>query len=295
MKRISAILSLLLIGLSLSAGGWTEPKGGFYIKLDQSFLKANAYYDTEGNRIPIRTLGTYTTSLYARYGVHKKITLFGYIPFFVRNTLNETVGRQTDMTLQPGVANNGFGDMNLGMQYGIYQKKGVAMSLSLLLGIPSGSTSDPNGLFTGDGEFNQLLQFDLGYGRGIGKQTIYGNVYFGFNNRTKGFSEEFRWGLEAGVTLWKRLFIALKADGVESFQNGDGGNEGGIGLFANNVEFILYGPEIAYIHKEKLGVSFRYTTATKVKGTLASPVMAVGVFYKFTPKKKEQEEEPSDL
>lgn len=284
MKRLIIISVFNLMAISLFAGGWVEPKGGFYIKLDQSFLKATAYYDPQGNRIPIRTVGTYTTSLYARYGVHKKVTLFAYVPFLVRNTLNETVGRQTDRTLQSGVAKNGFGDMNIGAQYGFYQKHGLALSLSGMLGIPSGSTSDPNGLFTGDGEFNQLLQFDAGYGKGIGKQVIYGNVYLGFNNRTKGFSEEFRWGLEIGATLWKRVFIALKADGIESFQNGDGGNEGSIGLFANNVEYILYGPEVAYIHNENFGVSFRYSTATKVKGALASPVMAVGLFYKFTPK-----------
>ena len=279
----------LLIGLLLSgtaiAGAWTEPKGGFYIKLDQSFLQATAYYDAAGNRIPIRTLGTYTTSLYARYGVHKKVTLFGYIPFFVRNTLNATEGQQTGRTLQPGVANNGFGDMFVGAQYGFFKKKGFALSISGVLGIPSGSTNDPNGLFTGDGEFNQMLQFDAGYGHLFkGKHTLYSNIYLGFNNRTKGFSEEFRWGLEVGTILWKRIFVAVKADGIESFQNGDGGNEGSIGLFANNVEYILYGPEVGYIHKDKMGVTFRYSTATKVRGALAAPVMAVGVFYKFTPK-----------
>ncbi len=268
----------------LWAGGWSEKKGEGYFKLSQSMLQANGYYDANGNRIAIRTIGTYTTSLYGRYGITDKWTVLAYVPVFVRHTLNEVEGRQSGETLTPGAEKNDFGDMFAGAQYGFFKKKGFALSFTGILGLPTGSTNDPNGLFTGDGEFNQMLQFDAGYGRQIKKQTLYGNLYAGFNHRTRGFSEEIRFGLEVGTVLWKRLFIALKADGIKSLKNNNATQPGSIGLFANNVEYILYGPEIAYIIKEQWGFSYNYTTATAVVTALASPVHQVGVFYKLKAK-----------
>lgn len=287
MKKILAIL-ILAYPIVAFAGGWTEQKRQGYFKISQSWLKANAYYTRDGERIPIRTLGTYTTSLYARYGITNKWTVFTYVPFFMRNTLNKTVGRTSGETLQQGASKNAFGDMSVGVQYGILQKKGFALSSSLLLGLPTGSTNDPNGLFTGDGEFNQMLQVDLGYGKSVKKHTFYGNIYGAFNHRTNGFSEEVRFGAEAGMVLWQQLFIAFKMDGVQSLQNDDGG-QSGVGLFANNTEFITYGPEVAYIYKNTVGVSFKYTTATLVRNTLASAFMEVGVFYKLNGFKTKKE------
>lgn len=278
-------IGILALPSLLWAGGWTEKQGDTYLKLSQSWLQADGYYDPDGNRIPIRTLGTYTTSLFGRYGITDKWTVQAYVPLFVRNTLNAVEGRQSGDILTEGAAKNGFGDMDLSVQYGLFQKKGVALSLMATLGLPTGSTNDPNGLFTGDGEFNQMLQFDAGYGYFFrNRHTVYANVYGAFNHRTKGFSEEVRFGGELGFMLWKRLFLAVKVNGIKSLKNNDATQAGGIGLFANNVEYLLYGPEVAYFIKERFGFSYQYTTATAVVNAVASPVHHVGFSIKLSRK-----------
>lgn len=60
------------------------------------------------------------------------------------------------------------------------------LSTSLTVGIPSGDFTDADLLYTGDGEFNQLIKAEWGYG--AARWYASGNI--GVNNRTKGFSEK---------------------------------------------------------------------------------------------------------
>ena len=161
MKRITQIFlatSLLLtVSLSAYAGGWTQKKGAAYTKLGFMFSRATSVYDANGNISPIRTLGTYTTFAYAEYGINNRITGITYLPFYVRNTLNETVGRESGRVIEQGAVNNALGDAEVGARFGIIQNKPVVVAASVTLGLPFGDPDDANALLTGDGEFNQLV------------------------------------------------------------------------------------------------------------------------------------------
>jgi protein XagA len=262
----------------VTAQAWTKSKGTGFYKLDFTSIRASDVFDTKGDVVPFRTLGNYTTSFYGEYGITNKITAIAYVPFFVRNVVNETKGAQTGNIIEPGITNNNFGDMDLGLRFAL-PIKAFAMSANLILGLPTGDAKQKEVLFTGDGEFNQMLKLAAGTG---GKRW-WSQGAMGFNNRTKGFSDEFRYDFEIGYKLFNDRFLAiLKINGIESFNNGTA-KAANTGLFSNNVEYMGVGPEFLYYAnaKKTMGVSARVAGAFKGQNVLAAPSMSVGVFAEF--------------
>lgn len=285
MKKSHFLYALLLSLLSSSfafAGGWTQPKGQAYTKLGVLFSRAQNVFDANGVIEPIRTLGTYSTFFYGEYGLSKRITGIAYVPFLVRNTLNETVGRESGRVIEQGAANTSLGDAELGARFGIIQNKPFVLSVSLTLGLPLGDAQDANALLSGDGEFNQLVKIEAGFGQ----KNWYTTAYVGINNRTRGFSEEFRYEWEIGTKILKNhVLLGLKVTGVESLNNGDAVSNG-MGLFANNVRYTAVTPEVSYFHKPNMGVSVSASTAFRGQNVLAAPAFTAGIFYIFSPKNK---------
>ena len=283
MKRLSQhilfyFLIILLTPSVSQAQAWTKNKGKGFYKLDFTSIKATDVFDTKGDVVPFRTLGNYTTSFYGEYGITDKITAVAYIPFFVRNVINETKGAQTGTIIEKGIENNNFGDVDLGFRFAL-PVKNFAVSANVLFGIPTGDAKQPDALFTGDGEFNQMLKI----GVGTGKKRWWTQAALGFNNRTKGFSDEFRYDFEFGYKFFNdRLLAIFKINGIESLNNGT--NTAAItGLFSNNVEYAGVGPEILYYvnAKKTIGVSARFTGAFKGQNVLAAPSLSFGVFAEF--------------
>jgi protein XagA len=259
----------------LKAQAWTKSKGTGFYKLDFTRIKSNKVFDTQGEIATFRTLGNYTTSFYGEYGISNKLTVVGYVPFFIRNVVNETKGIQTGRILEPSIVNNNFGDIDLGFRYAL-STKGVTISANLLLGIPTGDAKQTDGLFTGDGEFNQMLKIAVG----TGAKRWWTQAALGFNNRTKGFSDEFRYDFEFGYKFFNdRLLAIIKLNGIESLENGSV-LAANTGLFSNNVEFLGFGPEILYFAnaKKTIGLSARLAGSLKGQNVLTGPSMSFGVF-----------------
>ncbi len=272
------LLILLTTTLAQAGGGWPQPKGGGFLKLGQNMIIADQFYQPNGELTDIRTISLFTTSLYGEYGITDRLTAVAYVPFFVRSTLNREEDPAGELVSE-GDFINSVGDTNLGLKYGILTDGPVVVSVGLTLGLPLGSTSggETGILQTGDGEFNQLITVEAS--RSFG--SLYTTALLGFNNRTEGFSEEFRYGFEAGYRFGK-LIAQLRLFGVESFENGDmqpGG--GGNSIFANNTEFLSVTPEIAYNLTEKLGVSVSAGFALSGKRILADPNYGVGVYWQW--------------
>ncbi len=275
------IYSILITSLTpsvLTAQAWTKSKGKGFYKLDFTSIKAADVFDSKGLVAPFRTIGNYTTSFYGEYGITNKITAVAYVPFFVRNAVNETKGRLAANIIEPGIINNNFGDMDLGLRFAL-PVKAFALSANLTFGLPTGDAKQVNGLLTGDGEFNQMLKIAAG----TGAKRWWGQAAVGFNNRTKGFSDEFRYDFELGYKFFNDRFLAiLKINGIESLNNGKT-LATNTGLFSNNVEYMGVGPEFLYYAnaKKTIGVSVRIAGAFKGQNVLAAPSISAGVFAEF--------------
>lgn len=191
--------------------------------------------------------------------------------------MNEGVGAISGEVLQQGLENNSLGDIDLGLRYGLFAKNGWSVMTAVILGLPTGDFENPDLLFTGDGEFNQQVRLEAGYG----KSRWYATGYVGFNNRTESFSDEIRFEAEFGHKFWdNRLLTGVKLSGIQSLQNGNPTGSSN-GLFGNNVEFLSPQVFLAYEHKEKLGIMAQVSGATSGRNVLAAPAVAFGVYFKL--------------
>lgn len=277
-RFIILILSVFLLAQNTFAGGWTQKQGAGFYKLGFDFLKADRYYSPTGKKINITTTGEYTFSLYSEYGITDRLTATAYIPFFKRLTVNRLVGRTSGFEFFEGDARNGFADIDLGIRYRLLQFGPTVVSSSLTLGIPVGSDKQENGLFTGDGEFNQLVAFEAGHS--FYPKPWFATATLGFNNRTNGFSDEFRYGFQLGYQPWKPFLVALNLRGVKSLENGKDGVGGTSGFAGNDVEYLSYGLEVMHTVTGSFGLTAGFVSATLGQNALAAPVFSVGVFYR---------------
>ncbi len=288
MKRIYLIIvfAFSFASFANAGGGWTQPKGGIYLKLSEWWIISNQHYTDAGLIDPNTTSGIFNTSFYGEYGITNRLTAIAYVPFFSRAYMNNVVSGTTGKIITPGEAINSFGDTDLSIKYALNRGGLIRTAATLTLGLPLGNSAggSQRNLQTGDGEFNQLLQFDASSSFQIKNISIYGTATVGFNNRTKGFSDEFRYGVEVGAGLFKNKFWLIgRITGVESLQNGTlSSDSNSTSIFANNSEFTSYSVEAAVYLTKKFGVSASYASAFRGQIIFANPSYSVGVFLDLT-------------
>lgn len=277
--RFTLILFLLLSISEVSAGGWLPGRGKGFFKLGQRFIIANQFYNLNGEIIPISTTSLYITSFYGEYGFSDRWAGILYAPIFFRSTLAEQRFLSSGI-VEPGDELNSIGDFDLGIKYRIMQKGSFVLSGSLVLGLPLGNSGggETGLLQSGDGEFNQLLKVEAGYS--FYPSPFYASAGLGVNNRTKDFSDEFRFSGEVGYTPSDKLALIAKVEGVRSFKNGDAA-AALTGIFSNNTAYVSYGPEIAYTATKKMGLTGGVFFAGAGRNILARPSYEVGVFLKL--------------
>lgn len=279
MKKFTLIFAITLsTSLLFAGGGWPQPYRGGYFKLSQNYIRSPYFFGPDGSIVDITTVQLFTTSIYGEYGFTKRLTGILYFPFFVRNTLNETVYNQSGQVV-PGDEFQSIGDTDLAFKYGLIMDKPIVLSATLLLGLPLGKSSGGEGqiLQTGDGEFNQMIRLDASHS--FYPKPIYVSAYAGFNNRTQDFSDEIRFGAEVGLTF-KKFTPILKLNVVQSLYNG---NAEAIqnGIFSNNTEYISPTVELNYQWTEQWGISGSGGFAFAGKNILASPNWSIGVYLKL--------------
>jgi hypothetical protein len=279
MKKIILIVTFLLAAsLLFAGGGWPQPYRGGYFKLSQNYIRSPYFFGPDGSIVDITTIQLFTTSIYGEYGFSKRLTGILYFPFFVRNTLNETVYNQSGQVV-PGDEFQSIGDTDLSFKYAIVMNKPIVVSATLLFGLPFGKSSGGEGqiLQTGDGEFNQMIRLDASHS--FYPKPLYVSAYAGFNNRTQDFSDEIRFGAEVGLTF-KKFTPILKLNVVQSVYNGDAEAIQN-GIFSNNTEYVSPTVELNYQWTEQWGISGSGGFAFAGKNILASPNWSLGVYLKL--------------
>ncbi len=280
MNRRTVVLTglLLLLSAPLCDAGWTRKKGEGFFKLGLQMIRAKNFYEPNGNRTPITPLGDYTASLYAEYGIERWFTVTGYIPFYHSATLDRVVGRPSGTEYFSGDRASGFADPDIGVRIALVQNSPTVLSAGISFGIPVGDFRQPNGLLSGDGEFNQRVTAEVGHS--FYPLPMYAAGRIGFNNRTRGFSDEFLYSLQVGYTFEKVFTLSGSLRGVESLKNGDhlviGGNNG---LYANNQSYLEYGGELIYTVGDAYGLSVGFYSVAYGRNVLSAPKVTAGISY----------------
>lgn len=280
-KNIIVLLVVMTASFTMHAQ-WNKGKGNGYYKLSAWYLQSDQHYTDTGAIDPNVTRTQFNTNIYAEYGISDKIDIIAYVPFFANTSQNNQISGTNGSVILEGESVSSFGDVDLGVNYGLYKKGNWAASVKLLLGLPTGNNNGgSDGSFqTGDGEFNQYLSTYLGYSTSLNGLPFYAKSYIGYNNRSEGFSDEFRTGLEAGINLLSnKLWIIGRLNVLKSLKNGSLNAVTSNGsIFANNIEFSSLGIEAAYYITETLGVSASFDTAIDGRIIAANPSFSGGIF-----------------
>lgn len=266
----TVFLAAMLTGFILKAstvfaGGWTHAPGKGYFKLNEQIIRSNSYFEPSGDRIDITDQSRYTTSLYGEYGLANRLTLVGYIPIYQR--ISED---------QPGAdAKTGTGDWELGARIGLLTNRATVVSIQVLAGLPLGdSFSDQQevGLFTGDGEFNQLFMLQVGHS--LWPTPGYLKAEIGFNNRESDFSDEIRYAVEAGFLVGERVGVSGWVRGAKAV-----GTEGKWTVY--DQQYVSFGPELSFYFTANAGITAGVTRYTGAHNVLDAPAWDIGLFMKL--------------
>ena len=287
-RLLAALFVLLLSGSEAAAqlGPWSQPQGDAYLKLYSYALRFDEHYTTGGQLDPNLTIGFYQLALYGEFGLTDRLDLTGNLPVVARNTINNQISGTTGEVLAPGAAINGLGDPELGLRYTLTEADGRwPVAVGLLFGLPLGRTDQgPDGVLqTGDGEFNQIVYGSTGRSFPLGSLSSYGWATAGYNNRTNGFSDEWRAGAELGLSgSGGRWTLAGRVRSVRSLRNGSATPTAGdaTSLFGNNAEFVAVGTELTVLLTESLGISAGIDSAVSGELIAAGTSWSVGVSWR---------------
>jgi hypothetical protein len=274
-KNNLILLSILIVFLMQStaaAGAWTQKKGSGYYKMDFRYLSGTKMYNSDGVKVPIPKFTDMTIGIFGSYGITDDLTTFINFSAFKTvslDTLSSAVGFDTDV--------KNIGDLDIGFKYRLVNFGKTVISVKLILGLPTGLSTPDGGLWTGSGNFNQLLGLEVGHS--FYPLPIYLSGGIAFNNKTNGFSDEFKYIIEGGYKFTKKLSLILRFHGVVSFKNGDPNVKGGFGMFSNNQEYIAYNAELVYKISDSFGINGYYESGTNGKNIISTPVFNVGIYF----------------
>lgn len=158
-------LFLFLLSFSFSRAQWLKEKGKGYYKLGTWSLLADQHFTDIGGVDPNATRGLFISSFFGHYGLSEKVNIIAYLTFFVKNyQFAQISDTRKDRVYEPRQEFNSLGDINIAAEVKILPLGNWAFSATLLFGLPTGkSVGGFDGSYqTGDGEFNQQLQFNFG-------------------------------------------------------------------------------------------------------------------------------------
>ena len=257
-----------------TAGGWLQRPRGFYLKLSEWWVVSDQHFDGHGHIRPnIVEYGYYSTTLYAEYGIARKLTGILYFPFLNYNyfVLPTSLDRQAIWKT---------GDADIGLKYALTFEKQMSISASLILGLPLGYYQNEP-LLTGDGEFNQVIRMDAGLGFKLLHSDGWFNFYTGYNHRANGFADELQYGVEGGMNISKdKVSILLRFDRVDALGDSIDISINPQSLFSNSKEYLSFSPEIGYHMSPSWGITIGAGMALSGKNIFASPSFTVGIFHK---------------
>ncbi len=167
----SAIVASLLAPSMASAGGWVQPKDGYYLKLSGNYLYSTDEFDFEGNKRSLfLTDSTWVDAAYRdvgftaylEYGITDRLTLVGSLPFKIL-TSRRTVQQPFTPVREQDINTGGLGDMSIGIRYPLVDP-GVPLAVETKVKIPMGYATEPDnqGSPLGSGKVDASIAMQAG-------------------------------------------------------------------------------------------------------------------------------------
>lgn len=279
-KQLLFLFFGLLLTSNVSAGGgWTPEKGNGFFMLSQRYIGGSFRANSGGiiGKSPLAYVTT--TDLYGEYGITDRFCGILYTPVLSFAYQEGGVDEFGRMHLRDKAVGNG--DIDLAVKYKIIDRD-IKVAASAWAGINAGNYNGgtTGNLHLGDGEFSQMLRLDAS----ASANAFWMNLYVAFNNRTRNFSDEMRFGGEFG---WHKggFFSILKVNVNKSLFNGNEPDTYSPGIYSNNIEYFGVAPQFLYKFDNNLGLALEAGFALSARNIIASPSLSAGVFYDLKRKK----------
>ena len=249
---ISAVF--LLTSPVYAGGGWTRQRGHGYAKVGLTLANTTKYHPLQGGTVNTAQFRQQVYSLYAEYGLTKRLEATLNFPFFRRATFPNT---------SPG---QGVGDPEFGLRYGVLTGKwplAVQVAAQAPLGNPNtvGVVDDAFGSFvylpTGNGQWNIWTRAALSHT--LGTLPAFITLDAGYNTRTAGFTDQYTYGAQAGYKFFDKLWLTVTARTLDNVHAPDPSKLNKIGL----------GEGVAY-STASLGASYNFTKLLSVTADAAT-------------------------
>ncbi len=274
---------------------WTQEQKAGYFKLNQSAIRADQFFNPNGDLIDITTTSVYSTVFYGEYGLTDRLTALLNAQLFVRSTINNLESR-IDGAIIPGDEFNGLGEIQLGLKYGIVKSGPIVLAASAQLKLPTGENvgGDTELLQAGDGAWGGLGMLHASHS--FYPKPFYASLSVGYQWRgtadlayssgllTVDYDDAFVWSGELGWTPNEKWAVALKWTQVEPFgADVSEGVTGSSSIFGNRLTYFAIIPEVNYI-MQNWGFSASAGGVFSAKNILAAPSWNLGVFVVLDPK-----------
>lgn len=222
MRSAAALLFLLLATCSrVQAGAWTQPAGGYYLKLAPAFLRTSEEFDYRGRRQPIAAeefatadavFTDFSLSAYLEYGLRQHLTLIAQFPFRALRTERQLLIGGGLARQQERLHTFGIGDLTLALRHAL-RPGPLVISLQTGLKLPSRYARQPTGPPLGTGEVDG--EFHLQAGRSLYPLPAYFSASLGYRRRGGPLHDEWLYAAELGWTAGI-LQARLAVDGIRN-------------------------------------------------------------------------------
>lgn len=220
-RRLTLAATPLALGLlacpsPAEAGGWTQPLGSLYAKVEVSHQSTTRIFDGGGRSDPYSIGGgpgrysSTATRAYLEYGLSPLVTVLGSLDW-KQARISETAARFTT---------RGFGDVTCGLRFGWRQNGAAPLALQVELSFPTHyDATDLPAL--GAGRTDGRLAFQAGHAFRRG----YLAADLGYRLRTRGAEDQIVYSGEVGVTGLHRISTRLAVRGHAPVQSKGSGLE----------------------------------------------------------------------
>lgn len=206
-----------------TAGAWVKRSGQYYFKISGSYLDSETEFDSNGDEVDILSSNplvmntSYTERTlrgYLEYGLGERSTLTGSIPFKILTSRRTEITDLVDLIRDVDITNAGFGDLMLGLRYGLLGDAPV-VSVQGDLEIPTGYDSQPDngGPNLGDGVVSVAGRALVGVS--FWPVPVYATGHAGYRLRGGSLADEWFFAVEAGAAV-RRVLGKVVLDGVYS-------------------------------------------------------------------------------
>ena len=284
------VAALIIVVAEAGLGGaWPRKARSGYLQLAFSTIGYEKVYDASAAKVPAPgTVRDNVLQLSAEYGLTDRLTVGLAVPFgflSAKDYVNPLL-RTGTVPVVPSppadISASGIGDLVVTAQLALLKQGGSVLSAGLLFGFPTGDTTNTEGLWLGDGEFNVAPR--VLYGLSLYPLPMYISADLGYNIRGQGYSDEIFGSLETGYGFLESRLYAIVQLSVQKSTNTEPSRDipaARLGLYNNNREFVAITPKLLYKFGSGLGVVVSYATATSGRNVAGGAVLAGSVFYEL--------------